>query len=184
VALGLRTLESLTRPGRTSIPRFDKARDDRLPESVWPEVDGPCDVVLFEGLWIGLPPLDEASLRAPINTLEAIEDPDGVWRRHANRALADCYPALFARTELLVHVQVPDFACVKRWRSGAEHALRARLLARGEDPSRLMDAAALARFFDHYERFTAHAMAHMPGSADAVLQVDREHRVVAFSLTR
>jgi D-glycerate 3-kinase len=184
VALGLRTLEALTRPGRSSIPRFDKAQDDRLPQSAWPEVAGPADVVLFEGLWIGLPPLDEASLPVPINKLEAVEDPAGVWRAHANRLLAESYPALFARCELLVHLQVPDFACVKRWRSGAEHALRARLLARGEDPSRLMDDAALARFFDHYERFTAHAMACMPAHADVVLQLDREHRVVACSLRR
>lgn len=184
VGLGVRTLEALTRPGRTAIPRFDKAQDDRQPRSAWPRVDGPCDVVLFEGLWIGLPPLDEASLRAPFNALEASEDADEVWRRHANRALAESYPALFARNDLLVHLRVPDFACVKRWRSGAEQALRARLSARGDDTSRLMDDAALARFFDHYERFTAHAMARMPGLADVVLEVDRDHRVVASSLTR
>jgi len=97
-----RTLEALTRPGPVSIPRFDKAQDDRLPESAWPQLDGPTDVVLVGALWIGLPPLDEASLRAPINTLEAVEDPHAVWRGHANRALAESYPALFARCELLV----------------------------------------------------------------------------------
>jgi D-glycerate 3-kinase len=178
VALGVRLLSSLTRPGATAIPRFDKTRDDRAPKSAWPIVQGPCDVVLFEGLWIGLPPLDEATLSPAINALEANEDAELVWRRYATRALAHTYPALFARCQLLVHFQVPDFACVKRWRSAAEHALRARLEAQGADVSRLMDDAALARFFDHYERFTAHAMAAMPARADLILRLDREQRVV------
>ncbi len=180
VELGLRTLESLVRPGPTALPRFDKARDDRAPTGTFPIVEGPCDVVLFEGLWIGLPPMAEAELAPPVNGLEAREDPHGTWRRHANEELATRYPPLFARCDLLVHVQVPDFDCVKRWRSAAEHALRSRLEARGADTSRVMDDAALARFFDHYEHFTAHAMRVMPARADVVLRFDRDRRPVGI----
>ncbi|HKU38168.1 MAG TPA: hypothetical protein VJR89_08475 [Polyangiales bacterium] len=182
VALGVHVLASLARAGRTAVPRFDKGRDDRAPQSAWPVGEGPCDVVLFEGLWIGLPPLDDASLAAPVNALEAAEDPRAVWRTYANHALRDAYPALFAPCELLVHFQVPDFACVKRWRSGAEDQLRARLTAAGEDTSRLMDAAALERFFEHYERFSEHAMRVMPERADVILRVDSEHRVFESTL--
>ena len=152
-----------------------------MPESAWPSVQGPCDVVLFEGLWIGLLPIEESALREPVNALEAREDPQGIWRGYANRALGEQYPRLFAPCELLVHIQVPDFACVKRWRGGAEHALRARLEAAGADTSRVMDEPALARFFDHYERFTEHAMRVMPARADVVLQLDPAHRVVSLS---
>lgn len=180
VQLGVNVLRSLTRAGETAIPRFDKARDDRAAQDEWPRVDGPCHLVLFEGLWIGLPPMPEEQLSQPINALEAREDPQGIWRGYANRVLGESYPALFAACELLVHVQVPDFACVKRWRTGAEHALRARLEAHGGDTSRVMDDAALARFFDHYERFTEHAMRVMPERADVLLRLDREHRVVAI----
>lgn len=180
VQLGVHVLGALGEPGTTAIPRFDKSRDDRMPESAWPNVQGPCDVVLFEGLWIGLPPIEEGALREPVNALEAREDAQGIWRGYANRALGAQYPALFAPCALLVHVQVPDFACVKRWRGGAEHALRARLEAAGADTSRVMDEPALARFFDHYERFTEHAMRVMPARADVVLQLDRAHRVVAL----
>jgi D-glycerate 3-kinase len=182
VQLGVRVLEALIQPGSSAIPRFDKAQDDRLPEHAWPRVEGPCDVVLFEGLWIGLPALDEAALQEPVNALEAREDPRADWRRYANQQLRDSYPALFAPCETLIHFQVPDFACVKRWRSGAEHALRARLEAAGADTTRVMDDAALARFFDHYERFSLHAMQVMPARAGVVLRLDREHRVVQSSL--
>jgi D-glycerate 3-kinase len=176
VHLGIRVLDALVRPGTTAIPRFDKGQDDRMPETTWPTVEGPCDVVLFEGLWIGLAPLDENTLLEPINALEAREDPQAIWRRYANRALAEEYPALFAPCELLVHLQVPDFECTKRWRTGAEHALRARLQASGGETSRVMDDATLARFFDHYERFIRHAILEMPGRADIVMRIDRESR--------
>ena len=182
VQLGVRVLEGLRQRGHTPIPRFDKAQDDRLPQSAWPVVESPCDVVLFEGLWIGLPAMDDSTLAEPINALEAREDPHGTWRRFANQQLRDEYPALFAPCERLVHFQVPDFACVKRWRSGAEHAMRARMQAAGADTSRVMDDAALARFFDHYERFTAHAMASMPERADVIMRVDRDHRVFESTL--
>jgi D-glycerate 3-kinase len=137
---------------------------------------------LFEGLWIGVPALDDRTLAAPVNALEAQEDPLAVWRRYANTVLAERYPALFARCELLVHFQVPDFGCVKRWRSGAEHALRAKLEAIGADTTRVMDDAALARFFDHYERFSLHAMKVMPDLADVVLRLDQEHHLVGSTL--
>jgi D-glycerate 3-kinase len=184
VALGVRVLEALTGPGSCALPRFDKGQDERAPAHTWPISEGPCDVVLFEGLWLGLPPIPEPELAQPINALEAEEDAQGTWRAYANRALASEYPALFARCELLVHIQVPDFECVKRWRSAAEHLLRARLVAEGADTSRVMDDAALARFFQHYERFTAHAMRTLPGRADVILRLDREHRVVRSTLAR
>lgn len=178
VALGVDVLQRLQAAGPTAIPRFDKGRDDRAPEASWPVLEGPCDVVLFEGLWLGLPPLAPAALVAPVNELEAREDSAGIWRVYANRALAEHYPALFAHCKLLVHIQVPDFDCVRRWRSAAEHTLRARLEAEGADTSRVMDDAALARFFRHYERFTAHAMETLPEHADVILRMNREHRMV------
>ena len=81
-----------------------------------------------------------------------------------------------------MHLQVPDFACVKRWRAGAEHALRARLEAQGRDTSRVMDDAALARFFEHYERFSMHAMREMPAHADVILRLDAGQRVLGSTL--
>lgn len=180
VDLGVRVLTSLTQAGTTAVPRFDKGRDDRLPEAAWPRVDGPCDVILFEGLWVGLPPLPQDCLTEPVNDLERDEDPDGRWRRHASKALAETYPELFAPCQWLIHLAVPSFDCVRRWRTEAEHRLRRRLQASGQDTRFVMDEAALSRFFAHYERFTAHAMEAMPARADAILRVDNDHRVVAL----
>jgi hypothetical protein len=47
-----------------------------------------------------------------------------------------------------------------------------------------MDDAALSRFFDHYERFSLHAMRVMPALADVVMTVDRNHHIASSSLSR
>jgi D-glycerate 3-kinase len=181
-ALGVRTIQSLAQPGVTAVPRFEKTLDDRSPEPDWPRVEGPCDVVLFEGLWIGLEPMSAAQLADKPNALESSEDADGRWRAYANDALAGDYKELFALCQVLVHLKVPDFGCVQCWRGGAETELWKAMEAQGKSTDRLMDAAALDRFFLHYERFTAHAMRTMPAKADIMLTLDREHQIVASSV--
>jgi pantothenate kinase-related protein Tda10 len=58
VALGTRTLQELTSAqGAVRVPRYDKSqfggRGDRAAEEGWPQVEGPLDVVLFEGWMAG-----------------------------------------------------------------------------------------------------------------------------------
>ncbi|WP_332873154.1 hypothetical protein [Caulobacter hibisci] len=65
VALGLSTLDGLAGAGRTALPRFDKASDDRAPREAWPLFDGPADVVLLEGWCLGARPQGPAALAAP-----------------------------------------------------------------------------------------------------------------------
>ena len=78
-----------------ALPRFDKATDDRKPAEAWPVVAAPVDVVLFEGWCVGArPDPDPARLAQPINALEAEADPDGVWRRRIEAALAGPYQGL------------------------------------------------------------------------------------------
>ena len=88
IALGQAIFAALDRGEPVRLPRFDKALDDRAAESVWPSVEPPLDVLLFEGWCVGARPEEAAMLATPINALEAEEDDDGIWRRAANDALA------------------------------------------------------------------------------------------------
>ncbi len=174
-ALGLAVLQALGRPEITALPRFDKATDDRAPETSWPRVEGPVDVVLLEGWCVGARPQPAAMLAAPVNALERDEDPDGAWRGFANAALAGPYAPLFARLDRLVLLTAPDFAVVRAWRGEQEARLRARLAAGGRDPGLAMNEAALDRFVAHYERLTRWIAEDLPGAADVVIPLD-EHR--------
>lgn len=176
VELGLQLLDALARSGEVRLPRFDKARDTRRPQAEWDRFAGPADVVLFEGWCVGARPQAEAALAAPVNDLEREEDPEGLWRRYANARLAGPYQALFGRLDRLVLLQAPGFETVLGWRREQEAKLRRRLASGGEDLSRTLDEAALARFVAHNERLTRHILAEMPQRADvrARLGADRE----------
>ena len=114
VALGLATLDSLARGDAAELPRFDKAADDRAPRQQWDRAPERTRVVLFEGWCVGAMPQGEDALIAPVNVLEASEDAQGIWRRHANHALAGPYAALFGRIGLLVLLAAPGF----KWCAG------------------------------------------------------------------
>lgn len=177
VNLGVATLRQLRalRPGQTlALPRFSKADDDRLPAAEWPRIDGPIDLILFEGWCVGLSPQDDADLADPVNALESDEDPDGRWRRWVNAQLGASYASWFAELEARVFLQVPDFDCVRLWRWQQEQDT-----ARGAAPSAagLQSFVQLDRFIQHYERLTRHALRVMPARSEAVLHLRDDHRV-------
>lgn len=172
-ALGLALIEDFRAGRDLELPRFDKALDDRCPAAE--PVEGPLQVLLFEGWCLGAVPQAETALAEPVNALEADEDPDLIWRRYVNEALRGDYAALFAELDMLVMLKVPDFAAVRRNRALQEDKLRAR------DPAApgLMDAAALARFLDQDERLTLHMFEEMPRRADLLVEIDRHQRPVS-----
>jgi D-glycerate 3-kinase len=175
ISLGLRTLDALATHTRASVPRFDKSRDDREPESRWDVVDAPVDVVLFEGWCVGARPEPPDMLDVPVNALEAREDADGRWRRYVNDALSGAYQQLFARIDLLVLLAAPGFEIVVRWRMEQERRLRdAHPGAAG-----VMADAAIQRFVQHYERLTRHILREMPSRADHVLSLDENRTLVS-----
>jgi len=179
IPLGLDVLEALSRPGGTRLPRFDKASDDRRPPAQWELVQGPADIILFEGWCVGARPQPPAALVEPINDLEHEQDSDGRWRAHANTALAGPYQDLFSRLDRLVLLQAPGFETVLAWRREQERKLRERLAREGADPARAMSDAGVARFIAHYERLTRWILQEMPARADIVIPLDAERRVVA-----
>lgn len=184
VELGLQLLDALARSGEVRLPRFDKARDTRRPQAEWDRFAGPADVVLFEGWCVGARPQAEAALAAPVNDLEREEDPEGLWRRYANARLAGPYQALFGRLDRLVLLQAPGFETVLGWRREQEAKLRTRLASGGEDLSRTLDEAALARFVAHYERLTRHILAEMPRRADVLARLGADRELLELRFRR
>lgn len=184
VELGLQLLDALARSGEVRLPRFDKARDTRRPQAEWDRFAGPADVVLFEGWCVGARPQAEAALAAPVNDLEREKDPEGLWRRHANARLAGPYQALFGRLDRLVLLQARGFETVLGWRREQEAKLRRRLASGGEDLSRTLDEAALARFVAHYERLTRHILAEMPQRADVLARLGADRELLELRFRR
>ena len=157
------------------MPRFDKALDDRLPPAAWDRVPAGVQVVIFEGWCVGARPQAEAALAQPVNALERDDDPDGVWRRYVNAALAGPYQALFARIDVLALLAAPGFDSVLGWRGQQEQELRARA---GVNAPGVMGDAALVRFIQHYERLTRHMLTEMPPRADILARLAEDRTPV------
>lgn len=170
----LSSLES-SKPGEAVIlPQFNKAEDDLLPRDQWREVSSEVDLVLLEGWCVGVTPQDESALAEPINELESQEDPDGVWRRYVNTALAQDYQSAFDRLQHLVMLQAPSFEQVYAWRGLQEQKLRE---TRAGDGAGIMSTEQLRRFIQHYERLTRHALETLPNQADTVFPLNQDHRI-------
>ena len=160
------------------LPRFDKATDDPFAPELWPPVQGPVDVILFEGWCVGAAPQSAGALVAPINTLEALEDQDGAWRTWVNQQLGGAYRRLFARLHMLAMIAAPGFQVVERWRREQEQGLRKSRAAAGPPGPGGMSDQEVARFVQFFERITVHALCEMPARADIVVYLDERRQPV------
>lgn len=183
VELAIQTIDQLKHlaKGETlCLPRFDKAADDRAPESQWEQQAGPVSVVILEGWCVGLGAQKESELIGPLNELEVNEDPDATWRRYANQQLNDAYPELFKLLDKLIVLKAPSFECVKHWRSLQEQKLAERVARLPEEEraaKHIMSEAEVLRFICHYQRLTDHALTTLPEQADWLLALDENHGV-------
>lgn len=169
-------LPGLEKGETMALPRFDKATDDRRAASEWPEIEGPVDLVILEGWCVGSMAADDASLAAPVNELEHVEDPAALWRTYANARLRDEYEPIFALLDALVFLQAPGFDVVLDWRLRQERQLRARA---STDARGVMTDAQVTRFIQFYERITRMNLERLPAAADVVLEYDDAHRCVS-----
>lgn len=173
------TLDALLAPGRAgavSVPRFDKARDDRRVPPHWDTVAGAVDIVLLEGWCMGARPETTAALAHAVNPLEREEDPDGSWRGYVNNALLCDYLPLYERVNQWVMLAAPSFDCVYHWRLEQERKLA--VGARG-DTTGVMTELQLARFVQFYQRLTEQCIARLPTVVDYLYTLDAQRAIVA-----
>lgn len=184
IPLALNTIDRLLHgQGLVAIPRFDKARDDSIGDAERETVQAPIDVVILEGWCLGALPQDEEHLCVPVNTLEATEDPDCVWRQYVNDALAGLYQDLFARVNVWVMLAAPGFNCVYEWRLEQENKLAGRHCQGDEHQpdcrnSGIMTPQGIARFVQFFQRITEYALETLPGQVDHLYRLDKQRQIV------
>ncbi|MBB5187627.1 D-glycerate 3-kinase [Zhongshania antarctica] len=164
------------------LPRFDKRCDDRAQRIAWPRIDGPVNLIIFEGWCLGAEPSEESALATPVNSLEAEEDRNGVWRAYVNAALAGEYRRLFAKIDYLLMLAAPSFDCVQGWRLEQEQKLAATVDAAAAPA--LMNAEDIERFIQHYERITRQCLHDLPLHADCVMTMAADRRIRAVNYPR
>ncbi len=158
-----------------ALPRFDKSQDDRAGPDTWPHVSGPIDLIILEGWCVGCTPQSDDDLLEPINSLEREADTTGEWRRYINDQIKGVYTDLFDTFDALIFLQAPSFDAVYRWRLEQEKKLAA---VTPNHAARIMNSKQIAHFIQHYERLTRVNLATLPLTADAVLELNKNHDCV------
>ena len=145
------------------LPQFDKGLDDRVGTvTIAPEV------LVVEGWCMGVSAQPQADLVKPCNRLEAQEDEQAIWRSWVNTQIAQNYTALWAQVDFWIHLRVPGFAQVIKWRTQQEQQLMA---------EQRMDAEQIIRFVQHYERLTRWMWCEPATGPGLVVSLDESHKV-------
>jgi len=167
------SLGSLINQEDCRIPRFDKARDDRVADSNWCQYRQGIDIILFEGWCNHSPFQDDASLIKPVNELEQYEDQHGVWRHYVNDQLKLYHQRIFNQADMVIMLKAESFEKVYEWRKLQEDKLRKNTTS---DKNFIMNDDELKRFIQHYERITRHTLLNLPDIADVTIPVAGDHK--------
>ena len=172
-------LKNLKSGEELTVPRFDKAVDDRKPASQWESVAGPVDLIIFEGWCLGATPQSQIELQKPLNDLESNEDPDLIWRTYVNDQLSGPYRTLFSQFDKLIVLAAPSFDCVYQWRLLQEQKLAQSWSKQHSDQNnKIQSPEQLRRFISHYQRLTSHCLRCLPQHADWLLRLNHKHEII------
>lgn len=182
VNLAIDTISSLASGNKALITRFDKSMDDRVPEANSETITGHIGLIVIEGWCFGAKPQAPNSLIEPVNHLERLEDPDGVYRDYVNTALATQYPQLFELVDSTAMLRAPSFKTVFEWRLEQEQKLIEKLKSTKTDPASVstMSDQEIRRFIQNFQRITEHCLEEMPTRVDHLFQLNAARQIVDY----
>lgn len=182
VNLAIDTISSLASGNKALITRFDKSMDDRVPKANSETITGHIGLIVIEGWCFGAKPQAPNSLIEPVNHLERLEDPDGVYRDYVNTALATQYPQLFELVDSTAMLRAPSFKTVFEWRLEQEQKLIEKLRTTKTDPASVstMSDQEIRRFIQNFQRITEHCLEEMPTRVDHLFQLNAARQIVDY----
>jgi D-glycerate 3-kinase len=155
-----------------SIPRFNKATDDRVSKKKWLKIKTKPQIVIFEGWCVGATQQKNKDLLIAINELEKYQDKKKIWRKRVNQELKKNYKKIFKLIDKIIFLKVPSFKYVFKWRLLQEKKLK--ILSNGK---KTMTDKQIKKFIMFYERLTKHMLKTLIHKADSVIKIDTKHRL-------
>ena len=178
IKLVINCLKSLKKRSfkKISIPRFDKASDDRLIKKKWTTIKKKPDIVISEGWCVSARPQSDKKLKKPINSLEKTFDKDLFWRRTVNLELKNNYKKAFKLIDKKIFLKVPNFSYVFKWRKLQERKLKFKSSGKN-----IMSNTQVKKFIMFYERITKQMIKDLKHN-DIVISLDKNHRLYKIAL--
>ena len=155
-----------------SIPKFDKANDDRMQKKKWQKINKKPNIIIFEGWCVGVNAQKSKDLVVPVNTLEREKDKKRNWRKRVNKELKKDYKTLFRFIDYSIFLKVPSFKYVYKWRLLQEKKLKST-----SSGKKTMTNKQIRNFIMFYERLTKHMLKTYHKVAEIVINIDKKHRL-------
>jgi D-glycerate 3-kinase len=176
IDLGLSVLDQI-RQGNSpvTVPRFDKSAYSGAGDRTTPEIVTNVDIVLFEGWFVGVLPIDpQAFTTAPP---PIITDDDRAFARDMNHQL-QAYLPLWQRLDSLIALDPSDYRCSLAWRKQAER----KMIVAGKSG---MNDSQIEEFVNYFWRSLHPELLIKPllisSKVDLVIQVNTDHSFGAIS---
>ncbi|MBU7583206.1 MAG: glycerate kinase [Nostoc sp. TH1S01] len=167
IDLGLNVLDQI-RQGETSVTvtRFDKSLHAGAGDRTTPEIVTNIDIVLFEGWFVGVQPIDSKVFDIPPPPI--ITDADKAFARDMNEQLSNYLP-LWERLDSLILLYPTDYRSSLEWRKQAEQ----QMVATGKSG---MSDAQIEEFVNYFWRslhpeLFLKPMLRSPSVADLVIEI-------------
>ncbi|WP_392530945.1 glycerate kinase [Nostoc sp. C117] len=143
VDLGLDLLDQIRElQSPVMVPRFDKSAYGGAGDRTTPEIVTNIDIVLFEGWFVGVRPINADIFDTPPPPI--VTDEDKAFARDMNLRLHDYLP-LWERLDSLIVLYPTDYRCSLEWRKQAEQ----QMIAAGKSG---MSNAEIEQFVNYFWR--------------------------------
>ncbi|AFZ31026.1 glycerate kinase [Gloeocapsa sp. PCC 7428] len=172
VDLGLTVLKKLRQPVAQpiAIPRFDKSAYDGAGDRAQPEIVDSVDIVLFEGWFVGVRPIDPAHFDTAPPPIETHDDRE--FARDMNARLHEYLP-LWSQLDALILLYPDDYRRSLAWRKDAERDM----IAVGQSGMKDSEIEDFVKYFWrslHPELFIKPLLTP-PTWVDVVVEINPDH---------
>ena len=152
------------------IPRFDKSLYNGIGDRVKPEPIPKADIVLFEGWFVGVRPIDDSVFDIPIAPIETIQD---IQFAKDNNERLKAYLPLWDKLDRLLVLYPKDYRYSKQWRKEAEQ----KMIASGKTG---MSDDQIDEFVDYFWRslhpeLFIRPLTQNPDLVDLVIEINSDH---------
>jgi D-glycerate 3-kinase len=158
-----------------TVPKFNKAIDDRCKKSLWYKLISKPDVVIFEGWCVGARAQKASQLKKPINSFEKVHDQDVKWRTHVNNQLKTKYKTLFKQLDGLIYLKAKNFNILRNWRLKQERKLWVQ--TKNKNNLKIMSSGDVMNFMQTYQRITQQMFKDAIKSSSIIMQLNNNHQI-------
>jgi D-glycerate 3-kinase len=165
-----------------TVPKFNKAIDDRCKKGLWYKLRSKPDIIIFEGWCVGAKAQTTSELKKPINSLESVYDQGAEWRSYVNKQLKKKYNTLFKYLDGLLYLKAKNFNLLRIWRLKQERKLW--IQTKNKKNLKIMSSGDVLNFMQTYQRITQQMFKDAVKSSSIIMNLNSNHQIQSVKIKK